>query len=163
MNSFKKKKNFLQTVVYEEDVLQICGMGYDKNIRKMPVCLECGNRIRYGRTDKKFCCEDCRTKHHNDLARAGRSFRNKVIAIINGNYEILEGILRMGMDSADLVDLSALGFAPGMVTSYRHIGKHDVFTCYDIKYIMTKTRIYSIVKINNLSVNLQIKTEMKDQ
>ena len=82
MNSFKKKKNFLQTVVYEEDVLQICGMGYDKNIRKMPVCLECGNRIRYGRTDKKFCCEDCRTKHHNDLARAGRSFRNMETEII---------------------------------------------------------------------------------
>lgn len=129
----------------------------------MPLCLECGNQIRYGRTDKKFCCEDCKNKHHNAQAKAGRSYRNKVIAILNRNYEILEQMLREGIDSADLVDLASLGFASGIVTSYRHIGKHDVFTCYDIKYIMTKTKIYSIMKIKNLSVNLQIGMELKDQ
>ena len=138
-------------------------MEYKKYIRRMPLCLECGNQIRYGRTDKKFCCEDCKNKHHNAQAKAGRSYRNKVIAILNRNYEILEQMLREGIDSADLVDLASLGFASGIVTSYRHIGKHDVFTCYDIKYIMTKTKIYSIMKIKNLSVNLQIGMELKDQ
>ncbi len=138
-------------------------MEYKKYIRRMPLCLECGNQIRYGRTDKKFCCEDCKNKHHNAQAKAGRSYRNKVIAILNRNYEVLEQMLREGIDSADLVDLASLGFAPGIVTSYRHIGKHDVFTCYDIKYIMTKSRIYSLMKIKNLSVNLQIGMELKDQ
>lgn len=140
-------------------MIQICGMEYKKYIRRMPVCLECGSQIRYGRTDKKFCCEDCKNRHHNAQAKAGRSFRHKVIALINRNYEILDELLREGLDSADLVDLETLGFSPGIVTSYRHIGKHDVYTCYDIKYIMTRTKISSLMKIKNLSVNLQIGTE----
>lgn len=138
-------------------------MEYKKYIRRMPLCLECGNQIRYGRTDKKFCCEDCKNKHHNAQAKAGRSYRSKVISTLNRNYGILEQMLKEGVDSADLVDLVSIGFAPGIVTSYRHIGRHDVFTCYDIKYIMTRTRICSLMKIKNLSVNLQIGTELKDQ
>lgn len=129
----------------------------------MPLCLECGNQIRYGRTDKKFCCEDCKTRHYNNMAKAGRAFKNKVIALLNRNYEILDSIIKAGMDSAERVDIEAMGFVPGMSTSYRRAGKHDVFTCYDIKYIMTKTRLSSIVKIHNLSVNLQVGTELKDQ
>ena len=138
-------------------------MEYKKNIRKMPVCLECGSQIRYGRTDKRFCCEDCKSKHHNAQAKAARSFRTKVIAIIGRNYDILDALLREGTESVDLMDLLAMGFVPGMVTSYRKSGKHDVFACYDIKYIMTGSRVYSIMKINNLSVNLQVGTELKDQ
>lgn len=136
---------------------------YKKHTRKMSVCLECGSQIRYGRTDKKFCCEDCKTRHHNSQSRAARSFKSKVISIINRNYEILDALFRDGTDSVDLIDLVTMGFVPGIVTSYRRVGKHDVFTCYDIKYIMTGTRLYSIMKINNLSVNLQVSTEHKDQ
>lgn len=134
-------------------------MEYKEDIRKQAHCLECGDKIRYGRTDKKFCCEECKTRHYNNLAKAGRAFRNKVIAIINRNYEILEALLREGKDSAELVDLVTIGFVPGMATSCRHISKHDVYTCYDIKYIMTGTRVYSIMKIKKLSVNLQIGNE----
>ena len=128
----------------------------------MSVCLECGDQIRYGRTDKKFCCEDCKIKHYNNRMKAARSFKNKVIAIINRNYEVLDALLRDGADSAELVDLMTMGFVPGVVTSYRRSGKHDVFTCYDIKYIMTGTKVYSLMKINNLSVNLQVVSEKKD-
>lgn len=138
-------------------------MDYDKKyVRHMPRCLECGDQIRYGRTDKKFCSEKCKAKHHNDLAKAGRSFKHKIIGIINRNYEILEEILWAGTESVDLLDLMAQGFVPDVVTSYRRKGKHDVYTCYDIKYIMTRTRLYSIMKIQNLSVNLPANTEMKD-
>ena len=145
------------------EALHFCIVEYKKNIRKPPLCLECGSPIRYGRTDKKFCCDDCKTRHHNSLAIAARSVKTKVIAIINRNYEILDALLKDGADSVDLVDLTTMGFVPGMVTSYRRSGKHDVYTCYDIKYIMTGTRVYSIMKIHNLSVNLQIVSETNDQ
>jgi hypothetical protein len=95
--------------------------------------------------------------------KASRSFRNKAIAIINRNYEVLDALLKGGVDSADLVDLMAMGFVPGAVTSYKRSGKHDVFTCYDIKYIMTSTKVCSVMKINNLSVNLQVGMRIKDQ
>ncbi len=131
-------------------------MDYDKKyVRQRSLCLECGNVIRYGRTDKKFCCDDCKTKHHNDMARAGRSYRNRILATINKNYEILDDLIRTGTDSAGLTELMAMGFVPGVVTSYRKEGKHDTYTCFDIKYIMTRTRVFSIMKIQNLSLTLQ--------
>lgn len=133
-----------------------------KYARHMPRCLECGDQIRYGRTDKKFCSERCKAKHHNDQAKAGRAFRHKVTGMLNRNYEILEEVIMSGADSVDLIDLMSLGFVPDMVTSYRRSGKHDHYTCYDIKYIMTSTRLFSIMKIQNLSVNLQAGTELKD-
>ncbi len=126
-------------------------MDYDKKyLRHRSLCLECGNVIRYGRTDKKFCCEDCKTRHHNHMAKTSRSYKHKILTVINKNYEILDELLRAGADSADLMELMALGFVPGVVTSYRKDGKHDTYTCFDIKYIMTRTRVYSIMKIQNL-------------
>lgn len=124
-------------------------MDYGKRMRKMPTCLECGDKIRYGRTDKKFCCEDCRTKYNNNIQKETRAYRRRVLSMLARNYEILCGLIVTGLDSADLQDLELKGFYPGIVTSYRRIGKHDVFCCFDIKYIMTSSRIYSVMKIKN--------------
>ena len=124
-------------------------MDYGKRMRKIPTCLECGDKIRYGRTDKKFCCDDCRMKYNNNIHKEVRTYRRKVLAMLARNYEILCGLVATGLDSADLQDLELKGFYPGIVTSYRRIGKHDVFCCFDIKYIMTRTRIYSVMKIKN--------------
>ncbi len=125
-----------------------------KYVKHRSLCLECGNVIRYGRTDKKFCCEDCKTKHHNEHAKAGRAFRAKVLKTLDKNYGILDDLLRRGEESADLATIMAEGFVPGVVTSFSKIRKRYVLTCYDIKYIMTETRVYSLVKIQNLSVHL---------
>lgn len=125
-------------------------MGYEKKGgRHMPVCLECGDRIRYGRTDKKFCCDDCRTRHYNAAARSGRAFRRRVFRILVKNYEVLEGLIKAGVESIDIIDLAAMGFSPTFVTSYSKAGKHNEYGCFDIKYIMTRTRVYSIMKIQN--------------
>ena len=124
-------------------------MDYEKRMRRIPTCLVCGDKIRYGRTDKKFCCDDCRMKYNNNIHKEVRTYRRKVMSMLARNYEILSGLVRTGLDSADLQDLELKGFYPGIVTSYRRIGKHDVFCCFDIKYIMTRTRIYSVMKIKN--------------
>ncbi len=124
-------------------------MDYEKKYaRRMPLCLECGNVIRYGRTDKKFCCDKCKNKHNNLLAKASRSFRTKVLKTLDQNYGILENLLRSGTDSADLTELLSLGFAPAMVTSYTKARKSGIFTCYDIKYRLTETRICSITRLH---------------
>ncbi len=127
----------------------VAGMTYKKYERNMPVCLECGDRIRYGRTDKKFCCEECRTRHHNALARDSRAFRRRVMKALARNYEILAGLLRSDVASMDLMDLMTMGFIPSVVTSYRKSGRHDEYACFDIKFIMTGTRVYSISKMQN--------------
>ena len=44
-------------------------MEYAKKERKIPVCLECGDKIKYGRMDKKFCCDECKVRHNNKMAK----------------------------------------------------------------------------------------------
>ena len=101
-------------------------------------------------------------RYHYSSRKSSGSFKRKILAMLSRNYSILEELLGSERDSVDLVDLSSMGFVPGLVTSYRRIGKHDVYCCFDIKYIMTRTRIYSLMKIQNLSVNLQVHTEKED-
>ena len=124
-------------------------MAYKKYERHIPVCLECGDQIRYGRTDKKFCCDECRTKYYNERAKKSRVFKRRVMKILYRNYEVLDNLMRADVDSVDLMSLVSMGFVPSLMTSYRKTGKHDECSCFDIRYIMTGTRIYSISKIEN--------------
>lgn len=98
-------------------------------------------------------------KHYYASSKATRMFKRKILTMLSRNYAILDGLLNSGRDSADLMDLVSMGFTPGIMTSHTRTGKHDVYNCFDIKYIMTRARIFSMVKIRNLSVPLQIHTE----
>jgi hypothetical protein len=70
------------------------------------------------------------------------------------NYQVLDSFFRAGIQSVNIIDAVTMGFAPGLMTSHRRVGKHDEFCCFDIKYIMTNMRIYSISKLENVSVPL---------
>jgi hypothetical protein len=63
----------------------------------------------------------------------------------------------------DISDLLQRGFVPGVVTSYRKVRKHDEYCCFDIKYIMTETRVYGMSKIQNVSLTLQADSIEEDQ
>ena len=130
-------------------------MEYSKRERMMPVCLECGDKIKYGRTDKKFCCEDCKNKHYNKLAKAGRAYRRKIMSRLTRNYQILEQLIKDGIESVDLTDIVSAGFAPEIVTGYhKNRCRSDQYWCFDIKYSMSDSRVYSISKIRIVSLNL---------
>ena len=138
-------------------------MDYKGNIRHIPVCLECGDKIRYGRTDKKFCCEECRNRHHNRELKDSRAFRRKILRQLDRNYEILDSLYRSGIESADITDMMAFGFLPGLMTSCKRMRARVEYACYDIKYIMTPSRLSSISKIQNVSVPLQASMENDKQ
>ena len=125
-------------------------MDYHKKYeRHLPVCLECGDKIGYGRSDKKFCSDACRFKNYNDQMKRSRMFRRRIMGGLMRNYAILENLIRDDVGAIDLIVISSLGFIPSLMTSYRKCGKHDECRCFDIRYIMTATRIYSISKIEN--------------
>ena len=65
------------------------------------------------------------------------------------NYNLLDKVIKSDIDSIDMLSLVSMGFIPSLMTSYRKCGKHDECSCFDIRYIMTRTRIYSISKIEN--------------
>ncbi|MGM9734900.1 MAG: hypothetical protein ACI3ZL_00655 [Candidatus Cryptobacteroides sp.] len=130
-------------------------MEYKKQNRVMPLCLECGDKISYGRADKKFCCESCKVRYYNNMAKTGRTYRRRVISCITKNYNILEELVKSGVESIALVDIIGLGFMPGIMTAHSRSRGREEYSCFDIKYIMTPTRLYSISKIKNVSINLQ--------
>lgn len=123
--------------------------------RNPPRCLECGDKINYGRTDKKFCSEECKNRHHNHQLRSSRNAKRRVLSALEKNYSILEEILKSGKDSLPLSDAMLMGFNPGYATSFRKLRCHQSYGCFDINYIMTPNRLSSISKIQNLSLNLQ--------
>ncbi len=124
-------------------------MVYVKQARHIPVCLECGDQIRYGRADKKFCCDECRARNFNERAKKSRVFKRRIMKVLFRNYELLENLIKADVDSVDLMTLASMGFVPTIMTSFRKCGKHDECCCFDIRYIRTGTRIYSISKIEN--------------
>ena len=126
-------------------------MDYVKKERT-PRCLECGDEIVYGRKDKKFCSEECRHKHHNDLHRSCRHYKRMVAAILEKNYDILDDLVRSGIKAIWVADAVALGYNPSYVTSYRKHGKRSMCHCYDICYVATDNRMTSLSKIQNLSL-----------
>lgn len=142
-------------------LLIIMVMDYKNQQEGRHRCLECGDKIMYGRTDKKFCCEACRIKHYNDSVRHTRAYRRKIIAILSNNYRILEEIMQSGTKSIDLTDLVSLGFSPYMMTSCHKVRRHDEFGCFDIKYKMSGTRVYSISKIQNVSLTLRTDIDLE--
>lgn len=145
------------TISKNESESEICSwliknkiMKYKEHERMTPACLECGDKIRYGRSDKKFCCEDCKNRYYNEKAREGRRYRRKVMSQLSRNYEILEKLYRAGVTSMPLSDLHGMGFIPSVATAYNKVRCHDEYRCFDIKYFMTSTRIFSISKIQNV-------------
>ena len=130
-------------------------MEYQKQDDKIHRCLECGDKIRYGRTDKKFCCQACRAKHHNTILKEGRLYRRKVLSTLTKNYQLLESLIESGIDSIELTDIMSMGFSPHMVTSCYKMRRFEEYGCFDIKYKLAGTRIYSISKIQNVSLTLR--------
>lgn len=131
-------------------------MEYSRKKRVSARCLHCGDHIEYGRTDRKFCSDECRFMHHNEESRNGRAFRRRILSQLTSNYEVLDELYRSGETSIDVLDAMVMGFTPGAVTSHLRVKGHDEYGCFDIKYRMTRSRIYSISKIQNLSLNLQV-------
>ena len=131
----------------------------NRNEEESPRCLECGDEIVYGRKDKKFCSDDCRNRHHNHHHRSCRQYKRMVTVILDRNYEILDELVRSGIEAIWVADAIALGFNPAYVTSYRKHGTRSMCHCYDICYVTTDNRMTSISKIQNLSLPLQATTD----
>jgi hypothetical protein len=111
-------------------------------------CLQCGKKIEVGRTDKKFCCNACKNKYHNEKTHYSRSVRLRILGILNRNYEVLDKLLKMDKQSISLGDLSQLGYNKEFVTSWHKVGCHNEYRCFDIKYCCSGSRIFRIERVN---------------
>ena len=122
-------------------------LGYDRKPSDTLVCLECGSEIEYGRSDRKFCSDRCKNLYHNREHHYRRSVQLHVLGALEKNYEILNRLLKAGIRSISIGDLSQLGYNKEFMTSYHKVGGHDEYRCYDIKYYCSASRIFNIERV----------------
>ena len=117
------------------------------SIKESNECLNCGDPIVYGtgRSDRIFCCEDCKNAWHNQKKQASwQRFREKANSRLERNRNILWRLYKMGIKSIDLMSLKQLGFDSNYVTSFLKVGKKSIAGCFDMRYESTPTRLRNI-------------------
>ena len=73
-------------------------------------CLECGENIM-GRTDKKFCNDDCRNSYNNKLNKNSTNMMRNINNKLRKNYRILcDHTFTEGKAKTSKSKLSTLGF-----------------------------------------------------
>lgn len=110
-------------------------------------CLECGNRIRYGRTDKKFCSCECKNNFHNRTRHAESRRRQEIATVLKNNYSVLAWLLWSGRTNAAMGQMTERGFDPSVFTSSGKSGCHMEYQCYDIVYYMTRNKVFNVHRI----------------
>ena len=118
-------------------------MEYDEEIKEGR-CLECGNRLPYGRSDMKFCSASCRNRWHYVRDGRNQAFRRKVIATLDRNYAILSRLVCDGVTRIDIPDLAQMGYNFDCITSYHKVRNHNEYRCYDIKYYMSESTVFKL-------------------
>lgn len=72
-------------------------------------CLDCGDAIR-GRSDKKFCSDQCRNNYNNKLNRDTNNFVRNVHGLLRKNRRILADLYADGKGKVHRDALFALGY-----------------------------------------------------
>lgn len=98
-------------------------------------CLNC-NHTLHGRTDKKFCNDNCRNTFHNKTKRTENNLIRNIKAILHGNRRILSEIL--GDKSTCTVhraELVSKGFHFEFITQiHTHKQGSVIHFCYEYGY-----------------------------
>lgn len=97
-------------------------------------CLECGNVITYGRTDKKFCDDTCRNRWHNRNAHDVRAVHARINGHLARNYKLLTGLLKVGITTIPLTELAIGGFQSEYYTGSARRRGYMEYMCYELCY-----------------------------
>lgn len=109
-------------------------------------CLHCSTAF-LGRTDKRFCTDQCRASYHNH----SRSKDERLIGIVNKvlrkNRRILRSINPSGMSVVRKEILTELGFNFNYFTSiYQTKEGNQYFFCYDMGVLQLEDAKVRIVE-----------------
>ena len=109
-------------------------------------CLDCGSPLR-GRTDKKFCDDQCRSTYNNRIKAESFSSLSPVNAILRKNYSILARLCPAGKVRLKKDELLRYGFDLNYHTHlYETQTGNTYFFCYDYGYLKLENEVFLIVK-----------------
>lgn len=109
------------------------------------VCLECGGKIT-GRSDKKFCSDQCRVAYNNKLNRNETAYMNNVTNILRKNRRVLMELNLTGKTKVNRDKLNDKGFDFNYFTSQYKTKDGSVYNfCYEQGYLPLENNWYLLV------------------
>ena len=110
------------------------------------VCIYCGAKLK-GRTDKRFCDDQCRNAWHNSNPNRSEAFIKKINKILRKNRSILRFASPEGKTTVKMDFLLGLGFDFNYFTNiYTTKNKNNYHFCYDYGYLQLEDEKVLIVK-----------------
>lgn len=108
-------------------------------------CLECGTPV-YGRSDKKFCSDQCRNAYNNKNVGYNNSLVRKTNSILRKNRLILKELNPTGKTKIHKNQLTKRGFNFNYHTSlYTTKANKTYFFCYEHGYLELENNFYALV------------------
>ena len=111
-------------------------------------CKTCGESI-LGRSDKKFCSDQCRTSYNNLQYRSENNYVRKINRVLKNNRRILSELNPHGKTKTHLNELTTAGFNFEFFTSiYKTKTGNTYYFCYEHGYLALENNFYALVVRN---------------
>lgn len=108
-------------------------------------CLECGFEI-IGRSDKKFCSDQCRNTYNNRLKQDSNNYVRNVNSILRKNRRILEEYNPNGKAKVHHNKLKDKGFNFDYYTNtYKTKAGKTYYFCYEFGYLPIEDNFFALV------------------
>ena len=109
-------------------------------------CTECGEKI-VGRSDKRFCSDQCRTAYNNRLNSDANKVVRNIVNALRKNRRILQELSPDGKTKIQREKLSDKGFNFTYHTHTYTTQKSDTYYyCFEYGYLPLKDNYIFIVK-----------------
>lgn len=109
-------------------------------------CLDCGANLR-GRSDKKFCDDQCRSNFNNRAKSGNYQIMRPVNTILRKNYSILSRLCPGGKTKIKKEELLRYGFDFSYHTHLHQTQSgHVYYFCYDHGYLKLNNETFLIVR-----------------
>lgn len=109
-------------------------------------CLECGKTV-YGRADKKFCSDACRSAYNNKHLTSASNYVRKVNHLLSRNRKILEKLNVTGKKKVHRDQLVKEGFDFNYFTNVYKTKAGDTYHfCYEQGYLPISDQFFLLVK-----------------
>lgn len=113
------------------------------------LCPECGDPV-YGRTDKKFCSDQCRNAYNNKSVGYSDNYIRRVNNILKRNRKILQELNPTGKIKIHLNQLKRKGFDFNYHTNlYITQSGNTYYFIYDQGYLKLENDFFALVTREN--------------
>lgn len=113
------------------------------------LCLDCNEELK-GRSDKKFCDDQCRSNFNNRQQSENTTFMRQVNSILKRNRRILQEFNPEGKIKITRKKLLAKGFNFEFFTNiYKTQTGNTYFFCYESGYLMLDNEEILLVRKEN--------------